>query len=449
MEESKTVLVIGGGPAGALAALTLARQGLRPTIYEKRDTKAAPLDPLKPEPHPFWEIGATIDLCPNGSYALERLDAELYQEVLLNKTGTSKAFHMTLMDGSDLIRQQYVKHDGEHSKDIQILRSTYHRVLMDRCTKAKIPFVANKCVVKIEQTESQVTATFSDGTTASGDFLVAADGINSTCRILLFPDEPPVMKAGVGFVGLFDLGFTPDPATVPPLRFESNEPIMYTNTLNGSFVFGANCPEANIGSWVIAMIKQPEEVEEESDWNPVKDVPKQANHIADMVEKWGALKSASNAIRYSKRITPIWLSDVPDMKTLHKGRVIFIGDSGHGIPPTQGQGLSQSIEDCAVLNELIINFPNFSTSDHAAVFKLFDEIRLPRVHSVAAQSRMIMKQMYASSVMSMRIGRIFLKALFGVQNLFGLEDAVFGYKCDRDIAKVLAKYKKGSVASAA
>ncbi|KXS16816.1 hypothetical protein M427DRAFT_30929 [Gonapodya prolifera JEL478] len=116
------------------------------------------------------------------------------------------------------------------------------------------------------QTDTNVTATFADGTQATGDFLVAADGINFKIRTMLFPSAKPVQRFGVGFVGLYDMGITP---------------------------------------------------------------------------------SVVNVIRYSKRITPIYISHVPVMDTLHKGRVIFIGDSGHGIPPSQGQGLSQTIEDCA------------------------------------------------------------------------------------------------------
>ncbi|KXS21664.1 hypothetical protein M427DRAFT_130409 [Gonapodya prolifera JEL478] len=212
------------------------------------------------------------------------------------------------------------------------------------------------------------------------------------------------------------------------------------------------------------MVKPPNQEDSDFDWAPYQDLPKEANHMADMVASWDAPKSVVNAVRYSKRITSVWLSDVPDMKTLHQGRIIFIGDSGHGVPSSQGQGLSQvrtlqnsaggqyggvdcswtchqTLEDCAVLNELI-NFPGFADGDHKTVFKLFDDIRLPRVHSVAARSRMIWKTTHSSSYFGMRAGRIFLRTLFGIMNFFKIEDDIFGYKCDRDIAKALEKYRK-------
>ncbi|KXS16973.1 hypothetical protein M427DRAFT_55004 [Gonapodya prolifera JEL478] len=74
---------------------------------------------------------------------------------------------MALPDGSDIVGQRYVRQDGEHYVDIQILRRTYHRVLMERCEKAKHPYMASKCVVDIHQTEAQEVATFSDGTTTT------------------------------------------------------------------------------------------------------------------------------------------------------------------------------------------------------------------------------------------------------------------------------------------
>ncbi|KXS21663.1 hypothetical protein M427DRAFT_275936 [Gonapodya prolifera JEL478] len=154
---------------------------------------------------------------------------------MLNRSGTSKAMYLMLMDGSDRIRQNFANHDGELSKDVQILRSSYNRILMSRCSKAGIPFHANKCVAEVQQTETQVTVTFTDGTTATGDFLIAADGINSKLRTLLFPEEKPVQRSGIGFVGLFDQGFQPSP-DIPPLRLENTEPAAYLNPYVGAVI---------------------------------------------------------------------------------------------------------------------------------------------------------------------------------------------------------------------
>ena len=37
---------------------------------------------------------------------------------------------------------------------------------------------------------------------------------------------------------------------------------------------------------------------------------------------------------------------------LHSGKVAVVGDAGHSMPPTLGQGLNAGLEDCAVLDDV-------------------------------------------------------------------------------------------------
>ncbi|KAJ3331266.1 hypothetical protein HDU93_009844, partial [Gonapodya sp. JEL0774] len=197
----------------------------------------------------------------------------------------------------------------------------------------------------------------------------------------------------------------------------------------------------NAGAWVLMQCKLPAEGDD-PDWLPYEDLPSESSRLSKHVEDWGAPKSVVNAVRFAKRITPIHMSDVPDMPTLHKGRVIFIGDAGHGTLPTQGQGLCQPIDDCDVLHELLINFPDFADGSYPTVFKLYDEIRLPRVHFVAAQSRAIMGHLTASNYIQSRVDRFIFRAILGVKNGLSLNDATFGYNTGKDVTKALEKYRK-------
>ncbi len=62
----------------------------------------------------------------------------------------------------------------------------------------------NKSLARVEQSDSGVTAHFSDGTRAAGDLLIGADGIRSTVRAQLLPQAQPVYAGYVAWRGLAD-----------------------------------------------------------------------------------------------------------------------------------------------------------------------------------------------------------------------------------------------------
>ena len=79
-------------------------------------------------------------------------------------------------------------------------RGDLQRVLRDRAVEAGVEFHYDKRLVTVENTATGVTASFSDGTTATADVLIGADGVRSTVRTLIDPAAP-----GAGYTGL--LGF--------------------------------------------------------------------------------------------------------------------------------------------------------------------------------------------------------------------------------------------------
>ena len=91
-------------------------------------------------------------------------------------------------------------------------RGDLHRVLQDRAAEAGVRFEYGKRLVGATETADAVTATFADGTTATADVLIGADGVRSTVRTLIDPDAPAAGYTGLlGFQGYVDAAPDLDP----------------------------------------------------------------------------------------------------------------------------------------------------------------------------------------------------------------------------------------------
>jgi kynurenine 3-monooxygenase len=64
-------------------------------------------------------------------------------------------------------------------------------------------------------------------------------------------------------------------------------------------------------------------------------------------------------------------------------RVLLVGDAAHAIVPFHGQGMNAAFEDCAVLDELIGRHPSAQGYDWPAIFAAFEADRAPNAHAIA------------------------------------------------------------------
>ncbi|KAJ5656712.1 hypothetical protein N7507_008662 [Penicillium longicatenatum] len=98
---------------------------------------------------------------------------------------------------------------------------------------------------------------------------------------------------------------------------------------------------------------------------------------------------------------PTWVTDIfkhsPDLglwqlRDLHRGRVILIGDAAHAMLPTQGQGASQAIEDAEALGAFFEDVTE-ALPFHSLTETLEDifQSRYARVSLIQAYSRQAAK----------------------------------------------------------
>ena len=177
------VIIIGGSMAGLFAAVSLRAQGWQVAVYERAGEALA-------------NRGAGI-ATHDGLYAAVRAAGiELRDEMGVRSLGRI----MLGPDGRVI---------GTH--DMPQLMTSWgliYRFLRAQISDAE--YHNGRALVAIEQGVNSVTAVFGDGTRASGDWLVGADGARSSVRAIVAP------SVTLNYVGYFGWRGLLDESLIPP-----------------------------------------------------------------------------------------------------------------------------------------------------------------------------------------------------------------------------------------
>jgi FAD-dependent urate hydroxylase len=175
----KKALIIGGGIAGPAAALALQRAGIASTIYEAR----TPSEQNK---------GAFLTVARNGINVLRTLDA--FEVVMARGFWVAR---MEIYSGTG----KRLGAMGSNAEGIALERSQLASALCDEAIHRGIPLETGKRLIDVQTTPCGVTVQFEDGTKASGDLLIGADGIHSRVRTVIDAQAPAPSLVGLIGVG--------------------------------------------------------------------------------------------------------------------------------------------------------------------------------------------------------------------------------------------------------
>ncbi|PZF92714.1 FAD-dependent oxidoreductase [Micromonospora deserti] len=176
------VLIIGAGTGGLCLAHGLRRAGIGVSVYERYRTRGEGL------------LGYRVGIGPTGSRALrECLPPELFDTYLVTCARSPRYFNVVtqrLRETASLpLRPDTDPVDTERS----VARMTLRQVLL---TGMEDVVHFDRTFTRYEQhDDGTVTAHFADGSTATGDLLVAADGTQSAVRRQYLP-QAVVRDAG-------------------------------------------------------------------------------------------------------------------------------------------------------------------------------------------------------------------------------------------------------------
>lgn len=358
------VLIIGGGIGGLTTALSLHAAGIECEVFE-----AAPrVDPL----------GQGINLQPNA--VRELIDLGLGPE--LHETAIETANLAYYNKFGQLIWKeprgiaagykwpQYSIHRGE-------LQVILHNAVRDRLGDDHIHL--NHRLTSFENKPGEVVAHFSTeaggAQTASfkGDVLIGADGIRSTVRHQLYPNEGlPVFSGRIQWRGAVEAEPFLDGRTQVMIGHREQRTVIYPMSKKVA------ARGKSLINWLVVLGHQSVEDQLES-WNRRATKERFFSHFKDWNFDWinlADLYTRTEAIyEYPK-------ADRDPLPQWSFGRVTLLGDAAHPMRPIGSQAGSQAIVGARVLACELANH-----KDPIKALKSYEEIRLPIANEVVLRIR--------------------------------------------------------------
>lgn len=170
-------LVVGGGIGGLATSLVLARQGIDVDLVERNERVEA--------------LGSGITLIGPAVRALDDLGVV---EACLAEGYGSTEFQARTPDGELIASLPLEGGRPELPGLMGMRRPDLHRILLDRAVSDGLVVRTGVSPAAIENSEDGARVTFVDGTSADVDLVVAADGLRSTVRDLVFGPSDPTFQ---------------------------------------------------------------------------------------------------------------------------------------------------------------------------------------------------------------------------------------------------------------
>lgn len=317
-------IIIGAGIGGLTTAIAFKRAGYQIAVYDR-------VRELRP-------AGAGISLWSNGVK-------------VMNALGLGDEIHKI---GGEMNRMTYLSNENELLNDIDlqplieqvgqrpypVSRSELQSMLLEQLGKEYVT-LETKCV-GVREEGNQVTAIFEDGSTATGDVLVGADGVRSVLRNYVTQQKSEPRYADyVNWNGLVDAS---------PELADRHSWVIYVGDGKRASMMPVG------GDRFYYFFGAPMEK------GTVVEPKDRRDELAKLFQGWP--EPVQNLIQ---KLNPLEtnrleIHDLDPLEKLARGRVVLVGDAGHATTPTLGQGGCQAMEDAEILCRYLVT-TNISVED--------------------------------------------------------------------------------------
>jgi 2-polyprenyl-6-methoxyphenol hydroxylase-like FAD-dependent oxidoreductase len=426
------VVIVGAGPVGLATAIGLRKGGIENILV---------IDQARA----FRQVDQVVDLLPNGLKALKYVDPNAYEAVKTasitfansqqsnndkNPPKPSQEWVMRNLQGErirsvSLSFDAWFKNYGEGRVSISWydLQTTLRKLLPEDQVKPN-----HRCINVVDEqefgcvridcisdtsVEANPYAYWADGqknsdTSQNSDstsqqsvtksfrakLIVAADGINSTVRRVLYANSPYKAFAKPEYSGFAAISCREIPNIPNELRshleekFFADSPILtisnYELSSNRAF---SECPRIiliNIrGTGYILHLPVPLHSLQGKSGNDLIDLALQELEKASFPDELKQLVQLSPPENILQRPYYIHRAAISENNSpaWSAGRIILVGDAAHGMPPFMAQGANQGFEDAMAVTTLINKLAKENNWDYqqaiAKAFEKYERLRRP------------------------------------------------------------------------
>lgn len=341
MAELKSVLIVGGGPAGLTAATALRQRGISTELLEVNDA-------LRPLGSGLTMMGPTLR-------ALKSVDPEALHQCLEQGSG-HPAITFGDAAGNLFERVELPRPAGaDLPGGFGITRPVFWGILAEMAQRVGTPIRLSTTVTAITQDDDGVDVTLSDGEVRRFDLLVGADGLRSQVRAMCFPDAPePYFN-----------GQTVWRAIVPRPSDLTDDMSMWYGPRNKAGFNPVSPDQAYVFLVENDVRKQRPPAEQ---WPEL--IREQLGDFGGLIG-W-AREQMTDPAKIDCRPLQIFLQPAP----WHRGRVVLIGDAAHATTPHLAMGAGIAIEDGIVLADVLANGSTVDAALEEFMARRFERCRL-------------------------------------------------------------------------
>ncbi|KAF9044499.1 FAD/NAD(P)-binding domain-containing protein [Hymenopellis radicata] len=366
------VAICGAGIGGLVCALALSRcPDIEVDVYEAASQ--------------FGEVGAGVSVFPR-MFSLSffrALDTHPLDRTLEDSQMVGRRPRITQVRGIEtkegpVNAMRYRKSDQDvgtefyslitHGSLVSLHRPDFQKVLLRHLPKTCRTYCKKRLRSYSEQPSGLVHLMFEDGTTATCDILIGADGLKSSVR------------AAIGTVAYRALIPSEKLRAQAPHHAALKTPTQYLGK-NG-FVIAYPISRGKMINFVAFTMRHDlENTSYDGPWM----VPADVSSFAGAFQHWEP--EVQMLIKCVERPLQWAVHTVKPMKSFVSGRVALLGDAAHAMCPHQGSGAGQAMEDAYILYT-VLSHRSTHRGNLERALSIYDAIRRPAALRVQERSRL-------------------------------------------------------------